>query len=52
MSRKKIKVLAPSWRPDIKEDIDLIEELTRIKGYDKIPLINPKKENIKDTIKL
>ena len=35
---------------DIKEDIDLIEELTRIKGYDKIPLINPEKENIKDTL--
>ena len=50
MSGKKTKVLAPSWRPDIKEDIDLIEELTRIKGYDKVPLINPKKENIKDTL--
>jgi len=50
MSGKKIKVLAPSWRPDIKEDIDLVEELTRIKGYDKIPLINPVKENIKDTL--
>jgi len=50
MSGKKIKVLAPSWRPDIKEDIDLIEELARIKGYDKVPLINPEKENIKDTL--
>jgi len=50
MSGKKIKVLAPSWRPDIKGDIDLIEELTRIKGYDKVPLINPEKENIKDTL--
>jgi len=50
MSGKKIKVLAPTWRPDIKEDIDLIEELTRIKGYDKVPLINPEKENIKDTL--
>jgi len=47
---KKIKVLPPTWRPDIKEDIDLIEELTRIKGYDKVPLINPEKENIKDTL--
>ena len=47
---KKIKVLPPSWRPDLKEDIDLIEELTRIKGYDKVPLINPEKENIKDTL--
>jgi len=50
MSGKKLKVLPPTWRPDIKEDIDLVEELTRIKGYDKIPLINPEKENIKDTL--
>jgi len=50
MSGKKIKILPPPWRPDIKEDIDLIEELTRIKGYDKVPLINPEKENIKDTL--
>ena len=49
-SGKKIKVLPPTWRPDIKEDIDLIEELTRIKGYDKVPLINPEKENIKDVL--
>ena len=50
MSRKKMKVLPPTWRPDIKEDIDLIEELTRIKGYDKVPLINPEKENVKDAL--
>jgi len=50
MSGKKMKVLPPTWRPDIKEDIDLIEELTRIKGYDKVPLINPEKENVKDTL--
>jgi len=49
-SGKKIKVLSPSWRPDIKEDIDLIEELARIKGYDKVPLINPEKESVKDTL--
>ena len=50
MSGKKTKVLPPTWRPDIKEDIDLIEELTRIKGYDKVPLISPEKENVKDTL--
>tara|TARA_Y100000590_G_scaffold265342_1_gene298137 strand:- start:782 stop:3184 length:2403 start_codon:yes stop_codon:yes gene_type:complete len=50
ISGNKIKVLPPTWRPDIKEDVDLIEELTRIKGYDKVPLINPEKENIKDTL--
>ncbi|MDR3257109.1 MAG: phenylalanine--tRNA ligase subunit beta [Endomicrobium sp.] len=27
----------PSWRNDIKEEIDLIEEIVRIKGYDSIP---------------
>ena len=50
VSKEQIKVFPPSWRPDLKEDIDLIEELVRIKGYDKITLINPEKENIKDTL--
>jgi len=48
--KKSIKVLPPSWRPDIKEDIDLIEELVRIKGYKNIPLIIPEKEKIKETL--
>jgi len=48
--KKSIKVLPPSWRPDIKEDVDLIEELVRIKGYKNIPLIIPEKENIKETL--
>jgi phenylalanyl-tRNA synthetase beta chain len=48
--KKSIKVIPPSWRPDIKEDIDLIEELVRIKGYKKIPLITPEKKNIKETL--
>ena len=50
ISGKKIKVLPPTWRPDIREDIDLVEELARIKGYDKVPLITPEKENIRDTL--
>ncbi len=48
--KKGIKVLPPSWRPDLKEDIDLIEELVRMKGYNTIPLISPQKDNIKDTL--
>ena len=48
--KKSIKVLPPSWRPDLKEDIDLIEELVRIKGYSRIPLITPEKESIKETL--
>lgn len=31
----------PSYRPDIKEEIDLIEEIARIKGYDKVPATLP-----------
>ena len=50
IGKKGIKVSPPSWRPDLKEDIDLVEELVRIKGYNKIPLINPEKENIKETL--
>ena len=27
----------PSWRPDIEREVDLIEEIIRIYGYDKVP---------------
>ncbi len=45
-----IKVEIPSWRPDISLDEDLVEELIRIKGFDKIKLIEPDKKRIKDTL--
>lgn len=32
-----IKVLPPSWRADLTREIDLIEEVARIYGYDQIP---------------
>ena len=48
--KKSIKVLPPSWRPDLKQDIDLIEEIVRINGYNKIPLIVPKNETVKETL--
>jgi phenylalanyl-tRNA synthetase beta chain len=50
ISKKNIKVEVPSWRPDISQDIDLIEELIRIKGFDKIELIKPKKSRDKETL--
>jgi phenylalanyl-tRNA synthetase beta chain len=34
---ERISVTAPYWRSDIKWDVDLIEEVARINGYDKIP---------------
>jgi phenylalanyl-tRNA synthetase beta chain len=32
-----LSVTAPYWRSDIRWDVDLIEEVARINGYDKIP---------------
>ena len=49
-SKKILKVETPTWRPDITHDIDLIEELIRIKGFDKIELIEPEKKRSKDTL--
>ncbi len=43
-------VVAPSYRFDIKHDVDLIEEVIRVYGYDKIPAVpfklSAKLENI------
>lgn len=35
-------VLPPSYRGDIQREIDIIEEVARFYGYDKIPVTNPK----------
>jgi phenylalanyl-tRNA synthetase beta chain len=34
-------VLVPSWRHDIAQEIDLVEEIARINGYDSIPVTVP-----------
>jgi phenylalanyl-tRNA synthetase beta chain len=34
---KRVKVAAPSWRPDIEGKADLVEEIVRIVGVDQIP---------------
>jgi phenylalanyl-tRNA synthetase beta chain len=48
--KKNLKVEIPSWRPDVLQDVDLIEELIRIKGFDKIELIEPEKRRLKETL--
>jgi len=40
-SRGKIKVVVPTSRPDLSREADLIEELARLYGYDKIPSTLP-----------
>jgi len=49
-NKKLLKVEIPTWRPDITQDIDLIEELIRIKGFDKVELTEPEKKRNKDTL--
>ena len=49
-SKKILKLQVPSWRPDISQPIDVVEELARIKGYDKIKTIEPEKVRLKPTL--
>ncbi len=48
--KKLIKLSVPSWRPDIVQKIDIVEELVRISGYEKIKIENPIKERSKNTL--
>ncbi len=47
---KNLRVEVPSWRPDIFGPIDLVEEIIRIKGFDKIKSIEPEKKRLKPTL--
>ena len=48
--KKDLKVKVPSWRPDINQDVDLIEELIRIKGFKNISLVKPEKKREQETL--
>ena len=50
LGKNLIKVITPSWRPDLIEEIDLIEELIRIKGFGKIGLIEPERKRTQETL--
>jgi len=48
---KKILILTvPSWRPDIEQEIDIVEEIVRIKGYENINIIEPERNRSKQTL--
>ena len=40
----------PSWRSDIDQAVDIVEELVRIKGYDQIKMIEPDKVRNRDAL--
>ena len=48
--KKDLLIEVPSWRPDITQNVDLIEELIRIKGYKNIKLITPERRREKETL--
>ncbi|NMN67193.1 phenylalanyl-tRNA synthetase beta subunit [Candidatus Pelagibacter ubique] len=48
--KKLLLLTVPTWRPDILQEIDIVEELVRIKGYDQIKMIEPEKVRNKDTL--
>ena len=48
--KKYFKLTIPTWRPDILQEIDIVEELVRITGYDKIKIIEPIKQRTKSTL--
>jgi len=37
----RVAVTPPSWRPDLVDDVSLVEEIARIVGYDRIPSVLP-----------
>ena len=38
----RLAVQVPSWRPDLERGVDLVEEVARVVGYDRIPSLLPK----------
>jgi phenylalanyl-tRNA synthetase beta chain len=49
-SKNVYSIIVPTWRPDINEEVDIVEELIRIRGYDKIQLIKPEVDSSKDIL--
>ena len=45
-----LSLSVPSWRPDISQPIDIVEEIVRIKGYDQIKLEEPEKVRKQSTL--
>jgi phenylalanyl-tRNA synthetase beta chain len=37
-----LKIIPPTWRPDLTDPADLVEEVIRLEGYDKLPSDLPK----------
>ncbi len=42
-NKKNLNLIVPTWRPDVIQPIDIVEEIVRIKGYNEIKTILPTK---------
>ena len=49
-NRGYLNLTVPSWRHDIAQAIDVVEEIVRIKGYDKIKMEIPERTRKKPTL--
>ncbi len=49
-NKRILKLVVPSWRPDITQSIDIVEEIVRIKGYEHINTSEPIKTRLKPTL--
>ncbi len=49
-NKKELNLKVPTWRPDILQPIDIVEEIVRIKGYDRIKTELPEKTRNKQTL--
>jgi len=48
--KQELELKIPTWRPDITQPIDIVEEIVRIKGYNNIDTLEPEKTRIKPTL--
>ena len=48
--KQELELTIPTWRPDITQQIDIVEEIVRIKGYNNIETIEPEKTRINPTL--
>ena len=42
VDHRRLRVKVPSFRPDLAREVDLMEEVARLAGYDRIPVTYPK----------
>ncbi len=49
-NKKNLNLVVPTWRPDVIQPIDIVEEIVRIKGYNEIKTILPTKVREKPTL--